>query len=86
MKKYSAKVIVCLKDEVKDTQGLSVDKMLKRLDIEQNAQMRAGRYYSFELSAASDAQATQKLDFICKEVLSNPVVEKYEIFSFEELK
>ncbi len=86
MKNYAAKVIVSLRDDVKDTQGLSVDKMLKRLNIEENANFRTGKFYSFKISAQNLDSAKEKLNFICSEILSNKVVEKYEIIDLKELK
>ena len=86
MKNYAAKVIVSLRDDVKDTQGLSIDKMLKRLNIEENADFRTGKFYSFKISAQNLDCAKEKLNFICSEILSNKVVEKYEILEFKELK
>lgn len=86
MPKFSARVIVRLKDDVKDTQGLAVDKILKRLNVENNANFRAGKFYYFELDCDNFDCAEKKLDFICREVISNPVVETYEVLSFEEIK
>lgn len=85
MPKYNAKVIVRLKDEVKDTQGLAVDKILSRLNVESSANFRAGKFFSFNLNCKDYAIAQEKLQFVCQEVISNPVVEIYEILSFKEV-
>lgn len=85
MQKFSAEVIVKLKDEIKDIQGLCVDKTLKRLGFESETNFRAGKYYSFNLQAKDKDEAREKLDFVCNEVISNPVVEKYDIISFKEV-
>lgn len=85
MKKFSIKVVVSLKEEVKDTQGLALDKMLKHLNIEECANFRQGKFFSFNISAPNYKEAREKLDFICCEVISNPVIEKYDILSFEEI-
>ncbi len=86
MKNYAAKIIVSLREDVKDTQGLCVDKMLKRLNIEENANFRTGKFYSFKISAQNLDCAKEKLNFICSEILSNKVVEKYDILDLKELK
>ena len=44
MKKYFAKVIVTLKDEVKDTRALAVEKTLKRLGVAENSNFRTGKF------------------------------------------
>ena len=86
MKKYFAKVIVTLKDEVKDTRALAVEKTLKRLEVAENSNFRTGKFYAFDFSAQYEQTALEKLGFICADVLSNPVVEKYERLEFKELK
>ena len=86
MKRFFAKVIVTLKNEVKDNRALVLDKMLKNLEIEGDASFSTGRFYTFFVSAADLSLAGEKVDYICREVLSNPVVEKYEILSIEALK
>ena len=86
MKRFFAKVIVTLKNEVKDNRALVLDKMLKNLEIEDSASFSTGRFYTFFISAADLSNASEKINYICKEILSNPVVEKYEILSIEVLK
>lgn len=85
MERFFAKVIVTLKDEVKDNRALVLDKMLKNLNIEDNPAFSTGRFYTFSLSAQNLSDAHDKTDFICREILSNPVVEKYEINSIEAI-
>ena len=86
MKRYFAKVIVTLKNEVKDNRALVLDKMLKNLEIEDSASFSTGRFYTFFVSAIGLSAAREKVNYICREILSNPVVEKYEILSIEALK
>lgn len=86
MKRFFAKVIVTLKNEVKDNRALVLDKMLKNLEIENSASFSTGRFYTFFVSAIGLSAAREKVEYICKEILSNPVVEKYEILSIEALK
>lgn len=86
MKRFFAKVIVTLKNEVKDNRALVLDKMLKNLVIENSASFSTGRFYTFFVSAIGLSAAREKVEYICKEILSNPVVEKYEILSIEALK
>ena len=86
MERFFAKVIVTLKNEVKDSRALVLDRMLKNLEIEESASFSTGRFYTFFVSAADLSNASEKINYICKEILSNPVVEKYEILSIEALK
>ncbi len=83
MNTYRIKVVISLKDDVKDVRALTIDKMLKNADIEQNANFKTGRFYSFCVSSKDNQSAREKAGRICLEVLSNPVVEKFEICSLE---
>ncbi len=86
MKRYIAKVVVTLKDDVKDNRALVLDKMLKNLKIENRADFLTGRFYTFCISAEDKNAAHKKICYVCSEILSNPVVEKYKINSIEVLK
>ena len=86
MERFFVKAIVTFKNEVKDNCASALNKMLKTLEIEDNASFSTGRFYTFFVSAADLSNASEKTNYICKEILSNPVVEKYEILSIEALK
>ncbi len=86
MERFFVKAIVTFKNEVKDNCASALNKMLKTLEIEDSASFSTGRFYTFFVSAADLSNASEKINYICKEILSNPVVEKYEILSIEALK
>jgi phosphoribosylformylglycinamidine synthase len=79
MKKYKADVIVKLKNGVRDPQGTAVDTVLRRTGLEEASEVKVGKYFSLSVTAQNESEARQKLDRICEDVLSNPVLEKYEI-------
>jgi phosphoribosylformylglycinamidine synthase len=79
MKKYKADVIVKLKNGVRDPQGTAVDTVLKRTGLEENAQVQVGKYFALSVSGNTEAEAREKLNKICEDVLSNPVLERYEV-------
>lgn len=83
--KYQAKVIVKLKSNVKDAKGEAVSAVIKRIGLEDNANLRMGKVFDFKLSADSEALAREKLSNIINTVLLNPVVETYEILEFGTL-
>ena len=85
MNKYLAKAIITLKDEVKDVRALALEKMLKNTDIQDCMNFKTGRFYSFFVNAHNIEDANKKARHICKEVLSNPVVEKFSV-SLEHIK
>lgn len=79
MKKYKADVVVTLKNGVRDPQGTAVDTILRRTGMENNAAVKVGKYFTLSVSAENEATARTKLNEISREVLSNPVLETYEI-------
>ncbi|MFA6990393.1 MAG: phosphoribosylformylglycinamidine synthase subunit PurS [Candidatus Gastranaerophilaceae bacterium] len=80
---YSAEVIVTLKNGVRDPQGSAVDLILHRTGMEEKAEVSVGKYFTLSVSADNEDEAKTKLDRICDEVLSNPILESYRIERFE---
>jgi phosphoribosylformylglycinamidine synthase len=78
--KYKADVTVTLKDGIRDPQGAAIETVLKRTGME--AGVSAGKFFSVSVDGASEDDARLKLETICREVLSNPVLEKFEIEKF----
>lgn len=83
--KYKADVVVKLKDGVRDPQGSAIATILKRTNIENEPNVGVGKYFTLEVEGNSEVQAKEKLQYIAGEVLSNPILEKYEITRFEVL-
>lgn len=79
MKKYKADVIVKLKKGVRDPQGTAVDTVLKRTGLEENAEVQVGKFFTLSVNGNNESDARKKLNKICEDVLSNPVLESYEV-------
>lgn len=84
MKKYKAEVIVTLKKGVRDPQGAAIDTVLKRTGMEEQAEVHVGKFFTISVSEANEIAAKQKLEKICDDILSNPILEKYEVTRFIE--
>lgn len=82
MKRYRADVVVTLKDGVRDPQGSAIETVLKRTKIEEEPNVGVGKFFTIEVEGTEES-AKAKLNHIAQEVLSNPVLEKYEITRFE---
>lgn len=81
--RFSAQIIVTLKDGIRDTQGKALEDVLKKNDFESNPHINTGKYFSFEFSAENETEAGQKLNSICKSVLTNPVLETFQILELK---
>jgi phosphoribosylformylglycinamidine synthase len=82
--KYEADIVVTLKNGVRDPQGSAIETVLKRTGMEENPAVSVGKFFSVVVNGENEAQAKEKLNEICQEVLSNPILEKYKIERFEK--
>ncbi|HBG48280.1 MAG TPA: phosphoribosylformylglycinamidine synthase subunit PurS [Cyanobacteria bacterium UBA9971] len=85
MKKYKADITVTLKKGVRDPQGTAVDMVLKRTGLEENAEVQVGKFFTLSVSGNDESDARNKLNKICEDVLSNPVLESYQVERFLEV-
>ena len=71
--------IVTLKKEVLDPQGKVVSQTLKNMGYKNLVNVRQGKYFEIEIEENDKEKAKQKIDEICKKLLTNVVIEDYTI-------
>ena len=74
-----ATIIVTPKKSVLDPQGEAVKNAIHQQGMECVTHARIGRIIELEISGTDAAQTRQKLEKICKDVLSNPVIEDFQL-------
>ena len=74
---WTARVRVTLKPVVNDPAGLSIAQALHQLGFAGVGSVRTGKYFEIELAAHDKAAAEQATDAMCRQLLANPVVERY---------
>lgn len=75
-----AKVYVTLKDGVLDPQGKAIHHAATTIGYPGIADIRQGKYFEIKLvPSVNEAQAYDEIEKLAHEVLSNPVIEDYEI-------
>jgi phosphoribosylformylglycinamidine synthase len=79
------KVIVTPKETVLDPQGAAVREAMQHLGFEAARDVRIGRYLEIELEGDAGAHEP-KLRELCRELLSNPVIEDYRLEMPNETK
>jgi phosphoribosylformylglycinamidine synthase len=72
------KVIVTPKETVLDPQGAAVREAIQHLGFSGALEVRIGRYLEIELEGDARAQEP-KLRELCRDLLSNPVIEDYRL-------
>ncbi|MBV9007622.1 MAG: phosphoribosylformylglycinamidine synthase subunit PurS [Verrucomicrobia bacterium] len=75
-----AKVIVTPKAAVLDPQGAAVRDAIRQLGMRDVKSVRIGKYLEIELSA-DGGETKIRLEQLCRDLLSNPVIEDYQLIT-----
>ena len=70
---------VTLKKDVLDPQGKVVSQTLKNMGYNDVVSVRQGKYFEIELNEMNKEKAKEKIEEICKKLLSNIIIEDYTI-------
>ena len=79
------KVIVTPKAAVLDPQGAAVRDAMQHLGMPEVQNVRIGKYLEIELDG-DRAELEPRLHQLCRDLLSNPVIEDYRLQAAEEGK
>jgi phosphoribosylformylglycinamidine synthase subunit PurS len=71
-------VVVKPKEAVLDPQGAAVRDAMRHLGMSEVRSVRIGKFMEIELESES-ADLERRLHVICRDLLSNPVIEDYEL-------
>jgi phosphoribosylformylglycinamidine synthase len=80
---YLAKIYVTLKPSVSDPAGQTVLAALRRMGHDCAEDARIGKYLELRVGGDSADSVTDSVDRMCRELLSNPVIEDYR-FELQE--
>ena len=78
----NAKVIVMPKAAVLDPQGNAVRDAMRHLGMPEVRSVRIGKYMEIEVEGQS-GELESRLHQLCRDLLSNPVIEDYELLKGE---
>jgi phosphoribosylformylglycinamidine synthase len=71
-------VVVKPKEAVLDPQGAAVRDAMRHLGMPEVRSVRIGKYMEIEMEG-DDADLENRLHTLCRDLLSNPVIEDYEL-------
>ncbi|MCH9025780.1 MAG: phosphoribosylformylglycinamidine synthase subunit PurS [Proteobacteria bacterium] len=74
-----ARVFVTLKNGVLDPQGKAIGQALSNLGFSGVGKVRQGKIIDIELAEDDETRARAQLTDMCEKLLTNMVIEKYEI-------
>ena len=72
-------IIVTPKKSVLDPQGEAVKRAIHGLGMDCVQEVHIGKYMELEISGTNAALTRAKLEGICRDLLSNPVIEDYDL-------
>jgi phosphoribosylformylglycinamidine synthase PurS subunit len=78
-------VVVKPKEAVLDPQGAAVRDAMHHLGVPEVRSVRIGKYMEIELDG-NGADLEKRLRGLCRDLLSNPVIEDYEMHEAEDGK
>ena len=79
MKTYTFEVLVTLKEGLADPQGKAVESALPSLGWTNVRHVRVGKHIKLDVEAADEASALEEVRGIAVRLLSNPVIEEYQV-------
>ena len=80
----NARVIVTPKAAVLDPQGNAVRDAMRHLGMPEVRSVRIGKYMEIEIEG-EDGELESRLHQLCRDLLSNPVIEDYELLKDESV-
>jgi phosphoribosylformylglycinamidine synthase len=79
----NALIHVTLKSDVLDPQGKAIQNASAALGYDAVKSVRQGKLFEVEIDVQEEAAAQTLLTELCKKLLSNPVIEDFEIVSVD---
>lgn len=79
MTEYGIEVRVTPRRGILDPQGKAVGGALASLGFDGVGEVHVGRLIVFGLTAASEAEARERADAMCRQLLANPVTEDFQV-------
>jgi phosphoribosylformylglycinamidine synthase subunit PurS len=79
MTAFTFEVLVSLKPGLLDPQGKAVEGSLPAMGFDNVTEVRVGKHIKLTVEAADEAAATAQVQEMAMRVLSNPVIEEFEV-------
>jgi phosphoribosylformylglycinamidine synthase PurS subunit len=79
VKAFTFEVLVTLKDGLSDPQGKAVESALPSLGWTNVRHVRVGKHIELEVEADDEASALEQVRGMAVRLLSNPVIEDYQV-------
>lgn len=77
--RFSAVVEISGLEGIADPEGQTIERAIPALGMDQVEHVRVGKIVRFSLEAADEDMAQSRCDELCRRLLANPVIERYEV-------
>lgn len=75
--KFIAEIDIMPLKTLLDPQGKAVSSSMKNVGLPEITNVRIGKHITLEVEANNEAEASEKVDKACSEMLSNQIMEDY---------
>ena len=79
MSRFRIEVLVTPRPGLLDPQGKAVHHALNSLGWNEVVEARVGKAIHLDVDASTEAEATEKVEAMCRKLLANPVTEDYAV-------
>ncbi len=79
MSRFRLEIRVIPRPGLLDPEGKAIQSALRSLDYEQVHEVRVGKLLNLDVEAASEDEARDGAEAMCRRLLANPVTEDFEI-------
>tara|TARA_B100001750_G_C15377401_1_gene530574 strand:+ start:377 stop:637 length:261 start_codon:yes stop_codon:yes gene_type:complete len=76
---FDAKIYISLRESVSDPEGQTIYKSLKRMGFQSVSKIRTGKLIHLTLEEDSADTAKQAITTMCEKLLTNPIIEDYQL-------
>jgi phosphoribosylformylglycinamidine synthase PurS subunit len=83
--RHRFEVLVSLKPGLSDPQAKAVEGSLPALGWTNVSDVRVGKHVDLTVDARSEAEAREQVEEMARRLLSNPVIEEFQILAAEEV-
>lgn len=84
MARYRIEIRVTPRPGILDPQGKAIHHSLHSLGWSAVEDVRVGKAIHVELDAASEQEARDEAEAMCRKLLANPVTENFDVYQVEE--
>jgi len=77
--KYRVSVIVRMREDLPEPQGIALEKVLKRMGYKEISDIRVGKILEMNVEGDNKEKVVETITNLSNDLFSNPVIENFEL-------